>query len=79
MTANVALTLENAVPQTPQLNADMVPNVKPSGAVPDTLDTKSNDVNTDCVYYRLYFYLCQYIIYNSLLQSFEEQQLFVLD
>ena len=79
MTANVALTLENAVPQTPQTNADMVPNVRPSETMPDTFDIKPNDVNTDCVYYRLYFYLCQYIIYNSLLQSFEEQQLFVLD
>jgi len=37
MAANVALTLENAVPQTPQLKADMVPNVRPSGAMPDTL------------------------------------------
>jgi hypothetical protein len=37
MTANIALTLENAVPQTPQTNADMVPNVRPSGAMPDTL------------------------------------------
>jgi len=37
MTANVAPTLENAVPQTPQPNADMVPNVRPSGAMPDTL------------------------------------------
>jgi len=37
MTANVAPTLENAVPQTPQTNADMVPNVRPSGATPDTL------------------------------------------
>jgi len=59
MTANVALTLENAVPQTPQLNADMVPNVRPSGAVLDTLDTKSNDVNNDCVYYMIQRLICQ--------------------
>jgi len=59
MTANVAMTLENAVPQTPQTNADMVPNVRPSGAVPDTLDTKSNDVNNDCVYYMIQRLICQ--------------------
>ena len=59
MAANIALTLENAVPQTPQLNADMVPNVRPSGAMPDTLDTKSNDVNTDCVYYMIRHLICQ--------------------
>ena len=59
MTANVALTLENVVPQTPQLNADMMPNVRPSKAGLDTLDTKSNDVNTDCVYYMIRHLICQ--------------------
>ena len=59
MTANVALTLENVVPQTPQLNADMMPNVRPPKAGLDTLDTKSNDVNTDCVYYMIRHLICQ--------------------
>ena len=60
MTANVALTLENAVLQTPQPKmTDMVSNVRPSKARLDTLDTKSNDVNTDCVYYMIRHLICQ--------------------